>query len=627
MTTNQANTQQGTVSAHPKGFGFLTADSGEEFFVPPPLMRKVVPGDRVECVISESPKKPGQLQASTIRVLERKPSTWQGTVSLQNGRYHLTPDLPCFMPIQVRGIDVLPANCVVSVRSEVSDLQKPLLVARLERVLGDRNRKGFDQDYALARYDFPTEFDAKALKEAAALPLTLTAESLVGRVDLRDVPLVTIDGESTRDYDDAVFGEVLPDGSGTKVLVAIADVSYYVKPGSALNTAAIERATSVYLPGKTVPMLPENLSNGVCSLVPHEDRLVVVAEIILSPSGEVTSHKFYRAVMRSAARLTYDEVQSWMFGRTEQPAQIAKSLAALNLVFGYLLQARARRGQLSFEDTEAKLVVREDGEYTLGFEERTDAHKFIEELMLLANHVVAKHLKDTLPAGLFRHQAVPESEEWAELMDWAEKKGLAVEGDTATMPKLADLLVRAHEQDGLGLKTELRVRGIMESAIYTTENASHFSLDYSAYTHFTSPIRRLADLLVHRLLLGEDIFASLEALAATCSDRSRGSRMAERYVWDRLKKRVMNREEAAGQILDAHVVSSSKRGLRVVVPKWQTSALVNADALVARGCTYDIDLENWVDSTDVWEPGHLVKVRILNLEDANGVTELYVVVV
>ncbi|KWU19179.1 ribonuclease R family protein [Burkholderia cenocepacia] len=621
--SKQTNIKEGVVSAHPKGFGFLTTDEQEEFFVPPPLMKRVVPGDRVACNIIESPKKPGQFQAGDIKVLARKPSTWQGTVNVVDGRHLLVPDAPCFMPIEVSGLDFVPADCVVSVRAKGNELHVPVLRARLERVLGLRTRRGFDQDYALAHFDFPVHFDRAALDEANRIASTPTAEERKGRRDLRRVPFVTIDGESTRDFDDAVYAEPIPATGGWKVLVAIADVSHYVKPGSALNRAAVEKATSVYLPGKTVPMLPEKLSNGVCSLVPNEDRLAVVAEMELDANGAVNRSQFYRAIIRSVARLTYNEVQAWMAGQKLMTFNVDTSLIALRAVFDQLADSRKQRGQMEFEDAEASLVVREDGEYALKFEHRTDAHKLVEELMLLANHCVAKHLADKLPAALFRHQATPDAQDWTELHQWANEHGLALGSDEPTLAALAQLIGAAHA-DGQGLKAELRVRGIMQPATYEQGNSAHFSLGYGAYTHFTSPIRRLADLLVHRILLGEAMGDSLETLAEQCSDRSRGARLAERHVWDRLKKRIFARDVSQSDVLDAHVVSSSKRGLRVVMPSWQCAAFVESDVLEGIGCEFNSELGLWVNGC-VWEPGHQLPVSWVRLEDANGRTELYAV--
>jgi ribonuclease R len=312
-----------------------------------------------------------------------------------------------------------------------------------------------------------------------------------------------------------------------------------------------------------------------------------------------------------------------MDGQKLMAFNVDTSLTSLKAVFDELADSRKQRGQMEFEDAEASLVVREDGEYALKFEHRTDAHKLVEELMLLANHCVAQHLSEKVPAGLFRHQATPDAEDWAELHVWAKDHGLSLTSEGPTLVALAELIGAAH-QSGQGLKAELRVRGIMQSATYEQGNASHFSLGYSAYTHFTSPIRRLADLLVHRILLGEAVGESLEMLAEQCSERSRGARLAERHVWDRLKKRIFSREVSQSEVLDAHVVSSSKRGLRVVMPAWQCAAFVESDVLEAAGCEFDVDLGLWVNGC-VWEPGHALPVSWVRLEDADNRTELYAV--
>lgn len=617
---NNKNRIEGIISANERGFGFVTTDDAEGFFVPPQLMRKVVPGDRVSAAIVPSPRKPGQFQAADLRIVERKPSVWQGTVRFERGVQLLVPDQPCFMPIEVQGLDFIPANCVISVRTAAIDIKAASLRTRLERVLGERTRPGFDADYALAQYDFPEHFDSRTLREAQALETTPTAAELRGRVDLRNVPLVTIDGESTKDFDDAVFGESLGDG-GARILVAIADVTHYVKPGSALNKTAVERGTSVYLPGKTVPMLPENLSNGVCSLVPNEDRLAVVAELELDSQARVVKSKVYRAVMRSAARLTYNQVQAWMDGTGAFKDNVEKSLLTLQRIFEQLQDARSKRGKLEFEDKEAKYSVCADGEFKLSFEQRTDAHKLVEELMLLANSAVALRLREK-GNGLFRHQAAPEQEDWVELKDWAVAHGLKLEGDEPSMLAMVDLIEQG-DKSGQRLKTELAVRGVMQRAVYRQLVSSHYSLGYQAYTHFTSPIRRLSDLLVHRLLLDEELGDTQEVLAAQCSKRSTDSMFAERHVWDRLKKRLVTRDVEQGAGMKAHVVSSSNRGMRVVLQDWMCSALIESDVLQAYGLEFNSETRLWANG-EIWEPGHELLVNWVKLvDDAEGHTELY----
>jgi ribonuclease R len=615
--------KEGVVSAHPKGFGFLNVSDTEDFFIPPPLMRKTVPGDRVRCTIDESPKKPGQLQAIDLLVLERPVTTWQGTLAIQAGAVRLLPDEPCFMPIEVTNVPPgIAADCVVSVRSQSSDSKAPVLKVSLERQLGVRTRKGFDQDYALARFDFPDKFSAETLAEAQLIEQSVSATDLQQRTDLRDVPFVTIDGEYTRDFDDAVFARPLADGS--RVMVAIADVSYFVKRDSALDKAARASATSVYLPGKTMPMLPEELSNGVCSLVPGVDRLAVVADLELDERGIVRKAGFYRAVIRSAARLTYNQVQVWMDGDASAvTSTLVQSLSALRVVFESLLEARKVRGHMEFEDKEPKLIEREDGQFNLVFEERTEAHKLVEELMLLANHAVARHLQDKLPETLFRHQALPDADDWFELLEWAAARGMDLTGDAPTLRKLADFVEQA-QANNQGLKAALRVRGIMQSATYDREYSAHFSLGYTAYTHFTSPIRRYADLLVHRILVGEEVGEDLAELAERCSVRAKDSRMAERHVWDRLKKRILARDVTTTEPLKAHVVHGSKRGLRVVISDWQCAAFIPAEVLESQGCSYNIDTEVWTDGA-IWEPGHELFVRWNALDESDGRTELYAI--
>lgn len=621
----QKNIKEGTFTVNQRRFGFLTTDDQEEFFIPPALAKRAIPGDRISCNIVQSQHKPGEFQAKDLRVTRREPTVWLGTIKEENGRQLLTPDAPCFLDIEVTNLTQVPSDYVVAVRVEVGDLSANYVQAKVERVLGPRNRPGFDQDYATALCDFPPYFSRRAHEEAAEISDTLTEEDLKGRRDLRQVAFVTIDGDSTLDFDDAVYGENKADG-GTRILVAIADVSHYVRVGSALYTDAVNRATSVYLPGKTLPMLPEKISNGVCSLVPNQDRLVVVAEVHLDAAGAMVSTDFYRAVIRSAAQLTYSRVQAWMDSNGSDAGlavSVDTSLLALRKAYGFLKQAHDARGKMEFEDGDKKLHLRADGGFDISFEARTESHMLVEELMLLANQAVAKHMQGQAWHGLYRYQPAPEKEDWELLKQWAADHGLALTSEEPSMQAVNRLMVDA-DAAGLGLKASLAVRSVMQPAVYSHEQSSHFSLGYEAYTHFTSPIRRLADLVVHRILLGEFSPESLLVLVERCSSRSRGSRKAERYVWDRLTKRTLARDVSKNAPLKAHVVHSSKRALRVALPQHQTSALIEDKVLEANGCSFDAKKGVWVNGT-VWETGHELSVNWIRLEDDNGRTELYAV--
>lgn len=617
ISTPNGDKKIGVVSAHPKGFGFITTDEGEEFFVPPPAMRTLVPGDRVNFTV-EAGSKPGQFQASRPVLLVREDSVWQGTVVAEDGRLRLVPDEACFVKLYLDGVDFIPADTVVSVRvaAKARGTLSSAEPVRLERVLGERTRKGFDPDYALAKFDFLPGFRPDVLEAAAKAPreVTLQDRRPDRRRDLRSTPFVTIDGESTRDFDDAVFVE--PRGEGFLVQVAIVDVSHYVRPGSALDESAKKRATSVYLPGKTVPMLPEALSNGICSLNPGVERLAVVVSMQLDAQGTVTQAEHFRAVISSHARLTYRQVADAMqegAAIAGQPPLVA-NLGALKSVLGLLLAQRKARGVLEFEDPEPSLRLNDAGEQTLVWEHRTNAHRLIEELMLLTNQSVAKMLFERHEEGFYRHQALPDPEDWTELVAWARARGYDLP-DTPSLKAMSLLPAQARGAEELSI-VNMHLRQVMNQAKYSTQNASHFSLGFASYAQFTSPVRRYADLCVHRLLLGEaTLDDTLRDIAAQCSERARSARLAERHVWDRLKKRIFAREVPHSAELLAKCVSMSRRGMRVVLEAWQCSAFVPAAELMDEGYVWSMDRDAWMLEGEVVELGAQHKVRWIALEE------------
>ncbi len=608
---------EGVVSAHPKGFGFVTCDDATEHFVSPPLMRELLPGDRVRFSL-EPGKKPGAMQVAEPLILRRQDSVWQGVLRQDQGQWVLDADQPCFVRIEVRDLQFAAEGLVVSVRVRgfsSAGTRGGKVQATLERLLGDRTRSGFDADYALARYDFEPYFHASALAQCKDMAVPTS-----GREDLTAVPFVTIDGEMTRDFDDAVWAE--EQGQTLHASVAIADVSHYVREGSVLDKVASRRTTSVYLPGKTVPMLPEALSNGVCSLVPGENRLAVVLDIWMDQTGSVQRTQLRRAVIRSAQRLTYGETFAWKQGQFAVPEAVHKSLQALWKVYELMARLRQQRGQLEFDDREPKLEMKDDGSVKLGWSQRNDAHRLVEELMLLANQCVARRLREVSGLAFFRHQPVPDNEDWTRLQAWAHDRGMELPA-SPSMKALSELIDGAEGDDVL--KAEMQVRNGMQPAIYNEALTSHFSLGYEAYAHFTSPIRRYADLLVHRLLLGESRAsdADLAGLAAHCSQRSRDARMAERWVWDKLKKRAMARDVSPDKLLSAHVVSQSRRGLRAVVAAWQCSMLVSAEELMDAGYRYNDEKECWAHEGVGLESGSLLQVRLARLEEDRAKTELH----
>lgn len=626
----------GRVNANPKGFGFVTTADGQEFFVSPSDMRRIVPGDEV-VFLSVAGKKPGSFQAKVLGLLRRPSTVWQGELQQDGAEVLLRADgdAPCFCTLVVKELSACVPGVVVSVRvPELSGtLRNPRRLeervhVRLERILGERTREGFLPDYALARYDFPLAFSRRVLAEAAEITAAhesgLSEHALADREDLRELPVVTIDGESTRDFDDAVHAVALDDG--WELSVAISDVSYFVRPGSALEQAAYQRSTSVYLPRRVLPMLPENLSNGVCSLLPQTDRLALVLKLRLDRQAKVLETKVVRAVVRSAQRLTYNEVQSWSQGQFEVLPQVQPSLVALWDLYKVCEADRRAQGRLDFESPEPKLHTSDTGEETLEWVHRTEAHRLIEELMLLANRAVAEHLGRTLgeaSQALYRHQPLPQSEDWAALQDLARLHGK----ELSENPSMGEIASFVNGLEGVSaLHAELSARGTMQPAFYSAREPGHFSLNFPAYTHFTSPIRRYSDLVVHRLLLGEVTpeELSLEQVAQQCSERSRAGRLAERMVWDAIKKShlwAVHLKES--REWSAHLVMQSRRGIRAVLPEWQTSVYLEAEMLEQLGLSFDVDAENWQCPSRTLNLGSALSVTPLRYTIEGGKHEIF----
>jgi ribonuclease R len=380
-------------------------------------------------------------------------------------------------------------------------------VGKIVEILGDIDDPGMEIEIAVRKYGVPHEFSEKAKAQAAALPNEVQDVDLKGRIDLRDVPLVTIDGEDARDFDDAVYCETVKIGRSNyyRLIVAIADVSHYVKPGEALDVDALERSTSVYFPRRVIPMLPEKLSNGLCSLNPGVDRLTLVCDAVITAKGEVKAYQFYPAVIHSAARLTYTEVAA-VLANTKGPeaqkrAALLPHLQDLYKLYQVLLKARHARGAIDFETTETYIVCNSVGKIEKILPRtRNDAHKIIEECMLAANVCAADFLARNEHPGLYRVHAGPSKEKLTQLREFLKQLGLSLGGgDAPSASDYAELMPKIKARpDGLLIQTML-LRSLRQ-AVYSPDNVGHFGLSYEAYAHFTSPIRRYPDLLTHRAI-------------------------------------------------------------------------------------------------------------------------------
>ena len=500
---------EGRVISHRDGYGFLTPDDGSgDIFLSDKEMQKVLHGDRAQVRVTGTDRR-GRPEGSIVEVLERANTHVIGRLLNENGVWIVAPeDNRISQDVLVAGS---PGNAkagqVVSVEltEQPSSYTQP--VGRIVEILGDIDDPGMEIEIAVRKYGVPHEFSAVAKKLAEKLPHEVRAVDLNERVDLRDVPLVTIDGEDARDFDDAVYCEPVKIGrsNGFRLIVAIADVSYYVKPNDALDVDALERSTSVYFPRRVIPMLPEKLSNGLCSLNPSVDRLTLVCDAVITAKGDIKAYQFYPAVIHSAARLTYTEVAA-ILANTKGIEAAKRPLLVphlLNLyeVFQALLQARQVRGAIDFETTETYIVCNAAGKIEQILPRtRNDAHRLIEECMLAANVCAADLLTRHKHPGVYRIHAGPTKEKLNQVRTFLKQVGLNLNGgDTPAAADYAELMVKIKPRPDAALLQTMLLRS-MQQAVYSPENIGHFGLAYEAYAHFTSPIRRYPDLLTHRAI-------------------------------------------------------------------------------------------------------------------------------
>ncbi|MFZ6672408.1 ribonuclease R [Undibacterium sp. Xuan67W] len=506
---NQDNFISGRVSSHRDGYGFLTPDDGsEDLFLPEREMQRVLHGDRVTARVVGTDRR-GRLEGGIIEILERANTHIIGRLLNENGVWIVAPEDKRFSQ------DILLAGSpgkaksgqVVSVELTEQPTKYAQAVGHIVEVLGDVDDPGMEIEIAVRKFGVPHEFSESAKKTAAKLPSEIRDTDLVDRVDLRDVPLVTIDGEDARDFDDAVYCETTKIGrtKGYRLIVAIADVSHYVKPNDALDGDALLRSTSVYFPRRVIPMLPEKLSNGLCSLNPDVDRLTLVCDMVISLDGEVTAYQFYPSVIHSAARFTYTEVAA-ILGNTKGPEAnkrlpLVPHLLDLYDCFQALLKARHRRGAIDFETTETYIVCNAAGKIEKILPRtRNDAHKLIEECMLAANVCAANLLETYKQPGTYRIHAGPTKEKLNQVRNFLKQVGLYLNGgDKPSASDYAELMTKIKGRPDASLLQTMLLRS-MQQAVYSPDNIGHFGLSYEAYAHFTSPIRRYPDLLTHRAI-------------------------------------------------------------------------------------------------------------------------------
>jgi ribonuclease R len=584
----------GTVVAHPDGFGFVKFEGGgDDGFLNPSELRKCFHGDRVLVSVINIDYK-GRKNLAIAEVLERRMTRVTGRLSIRSGISTVVPDDKRLMHEILIGPndrgEAKDGQLVVAEITSPPEAGRPP-IGRVLVVLGDQLTASKVVEMAIYGHNLPHEFAESVLREANAVPVDVQAGEVSARVDIRHLPLVTIDGEDAKDFDDAVYCE--QNAKGFRLLVAIADVSHYVRPGTALDDEAVLRGTSVYFPGFVVPMLPETLSNGICSLKPKVDRLCFVCDMQVGFDGLVTESKFYEAVMHSHARLTYTEVWKTIgeddAGHKAALGELLPSIQRLHQLYEILSKARATRGAIEFESSEMRFELNQKGEVIQGgLLVRNEAHKLIEECMIAANVEAGKAVLAQQAHAPFRvHDRPPESK-YADLLEYLKEFSLSMPSYAKVQPKdFTNLLKKVRQRPDAALIETVLLRS-QSLAVYSPENKGHFGLALEAYSHFTSPIRRYPDLLLHRVLkktlldytsIGAFVYSAqeMDRLCLQCSEKERRADEAEREVDERYRSAWM--EQHVGSQFDGVISGVTSFGLFVELVDSKVNGLVHVTQL------------------------------------------------
>ena len=624
---------KGMVIGHREGFGFLQVEGKkDDFFIPNVQMQKVMHGDYVLAQPNGFDRK-GRPEVRIVRVLEANKKQIVGRFFIEQGIGYVMPDdsritRDILIPDNARLGARMGQVVVVELHPRTAPFFQP--IGKITEVLGDNMAKGMEVEIAIRKHDIPYSFPSAVEKQLKKWAEDVPEEAKRGRVDLRDLPLVTIDGEDARDFDDAVFCQ--KQGKGWKLWVAIADVSYYVRPKSALDTEAYNRGNSVYFPNRVVPMLPEKLSNGLCSLNPQVDRLCMVCEITISAKGKMTDYQFYEAVMNSHARLTYNKVAKILEKDTalcERYASLVPHLQDLHEMYQALVKARQQRGAIEFETIESKFIFNALGRIErIEPVVRNDAHKIIEECMILANIASANFMEKHQEPALYRIHAVPGEEKLTAFRSFLAECGLSLSGGNKPTPMdYAQLLEQIKQRPDHELIQTMLLRS-MSQAVYSADNIGHFGLALEEYAHFTSPIRRYPDLTLHRgikYLLAKQKgskrkttdtggyhyqLEEMDLFGAHCSSTERRADDATREVADWLKCEYM--QDHVGEEFDGVISSVTGFGFFVRLNDLFIDGLVHISGLANDYYLFDMPKQRLIgeNSGMIFRIGDAVKVRV-----------------
>ena len=575
------------VEAHKDGFGFavpLTPTKDGDFVLYERQMRGIMHGDIVTVRPAGIDRK-GRREGTVLDIVERAQSKVVGRFYMDRGVAILEAEDKrlnqsiVLEPDSVAHFKPESGQVIVGEIETYPEQNRPA-VAKIIEVLGDYADSGMEIEIAVRKHHLPHQFSEACAKAAKKIPDHVRKSDLKGRVDLRDLPLVTIDGETARDFDDAVFAEKI--GRNYRLVVAIADVSHYVRPDDAIDTDAQERSTSVYFPRRVIPMLPENLSNGICSLNPDVERLCMVCDMVITYAGNIKEYRFYPAVMRSHARLTYNQVWDWISDDLDHPHKA--QIDTLYKLFKILQKKRFERGAVEFESVETQMLFDDNGKIEkIVPVVRNDAHKLIEECMLAANVCAAEFLMKNKHTALFRNHLGPTPEKLATLREQLGLLGLQLGGGDNPTPK--DYAALAEQFKGRPDAELLQVMMLrsMQQAVYEPHCDGHFGLAYEAYAHFTSPIRRYPDLTVHRAIkaaLNQQTYTpnkSWQALGVHTSFCERRADDASRDVENWLKTYYMR--DKVGEIFEGKISGMTNFGLFVTLDGIHIDGLVHISDL------------------------------------------------
>lgn len=636
---------KGYVIGHKDGHGWVRPEGSvgkdNDIVLPHHQMKHIIHGDYVLVQPTDNSKR-GRREGRLVRVLEERNTQIVGRFFLEYGYSYVVPDdsrisQDILIPNEHKAGARMGNVVVIEITDRGSRSRG--MMGKVVEVLGENMAPGMETQIAIRTHQIPHDWPEAVNKQIENLGEEVPEEAKVGRVDLRDLPLVTIDGEDARDFDDAVYCEKKKSG-GWRLWVAIADVSYYVRTDSALDKEAINRGNSVYFPSQVVPMLPEVLSNGLCSLNPQVDRLCMVCEMTISDTGKLSGYKHYEAVMNSHARLTYNKVGAILEGDEELRMRyhaVVPHLEELHAMYKVLKEARDNRGAIEFETVEAKFIFNADRKIeSIEPVIRNDAHKIIEECMILANIASASYVEKAKEPALYRVHESPGELRLQGFRDFLSELGLDLKGGLEPSPTdYADLVKQIAERQDKELIQTMLLRS-MKQAVYNADNAGHFGLALKRYAHFTSPIRRYPDLLLHRaikyLIAKEEgrnqdrwtptggyhySFDDMDFYGEQCSMTERRADDATREVADWLKCEYM--QDHVGDELDGVIANVTSFGFFVRLTELHIDGLVHISTLANDYYQFDPIGQRLIGESfgNIYRLGDAVKVKVLavNLND------------